>query len=139
MECLHPKEIYSEVLMPSGLKEFRKVYVPCGTCDACLITKQIDSLSAQAAATRWSTLRSQSMFAEDLQSAINKNIIDEKTALKLDSELNYIRAKTRNMSADTILKYKDAVIRQWQIDYGLPLGLLNDYFNTAIGGAKLLK
>lgn len=100
---------------------------------------QIDSLSSQAAATRWNTLRSQSMFAVDLQSAINKNIIDEKTALKLDSELNYVRARTRNMSADTILKYKDAIIRQWQIDYGLPFGLLNDYFNTAIGGAKLFK
>lgn len=98
---------------------------------------QIDALSAQAAATRWNTERSQSMFAEELQLLFNKNVIDEKTALKLDEDLNYIRAKVRNTSADTILKYKDAIIKQWQIDFGLPLGLASDLFNTAISGAKL--
>lgn len=95
--------------------------------------------NANAAYTNWQRVRSESLFPYELQSALDKNIIDHKTAIMMDKEMTFLAAKTRNMGYDNILKLKDATIKQWQIDYGLPLGLANDYFNTAINAAKLIK
>lgn len=95
--------------------------------------------NANAAYTNWNRVRSESLFPYELQSAVDKNVIDSKTAVMMDKEMTLLAVKIRNMGYDNILKLKDAIIKQWQIDYGLPFGLANDFFNTAISGAKLIK
>lgn len=40
MKCTEPKYIYRELLYPDGILRNVKIAVPCGKCEACLLTRQ---------------------------------------------------------------------------------------------------